>query len=37
MKKATMIRPLDKLGRIVIPKGIRDSLNMSPQSYCEIM
>jgi AbrB family looped-hinge helix DNA binding protein len=37
MKKATIIRPLDKLGRIVIPKGIRDSLNMSPQSYCEII
>lgn len=37
MKKATIIRPVDKLGRIVIPKGIRDSLNMSPQSYCEII
>lgn len=37
MKKATIIRPVDKLGRIVIPKEIRESLNMLPQTHCEII
>lgn len=36
MKSTGMTRPVDVLGRVVIPMEIRDSLNIKPKDILEI-
>ena len=37
MKKTGMTRPVDELGRVVIPKEIRDSLQIEVKDRLEIL
>ena len=36
MKSTGMVRPIDELGRIVLPKEIRRSFDLSPKDSVEI-
>lgn len=36
MKATGMIRPIDNLGRIVIPNELRNTFNLNPKDYVEI-
>lgn len=36
MKSTGMVRPVDELGRIVLPKEIRKNLNINPRDSIEI-
>lgn len=36
MKNTGMSRPIDDLGRVVIPKEIRNTLNLNPKDLMEI-
>lgn len=36
MKSTGMVRPVDELGRIVLPKEIRKNLNINPRDSVEI-
>ena len=36
MKSTGMVRPIDELGRIVLPKEIRKNLNINPKDSVEI-
>lgn len=36
MKQIGIIRPLDQLGRIVLPKELRRAFDINPEDYLEI-
>ncbi|MBE6639099.1 MAG: AbrB/MazE/SpoVT family DNA-binding domain-containing protein [Ruminococcaceae bacterium] len=36
MKSTGIVRPIDQLGRIVLPKELRETLNISPKDSLEI-
>lgn len=37
MAEAAIVRPVDRLGRIVIPKEFRETLHITPKCECEIV
>ena len=36
MKSTGIVRPIDQLGRIVLPKDLRENLNIGPKDCLEI-
>ena len=36
MKSTGIVRPIDQLGRIVLPKELRESLNIGPKDSLEV-